>query len=127
MNSYWCTFNRPSCICKTDILKNEIVNNVLTYQLSNALGVYIDYKYVKNYENMLAFIYMQYGGKEEFEKETEKQGYTDNMFRHMMEIKHLKSQVLVSSEFNGLEIKDAQNLLSEDVAEYKKESKIIWI
>lgn len=111
---------------KETAVKNEIVNNVLTYQIANALGVYIDYNYVKNYENMLTFIHMQYGGEEEFRKEAEKQGYTDNLFKHIREINHLKSQVLVSSDFNGLEIDEAEKILSEVVAEYKKESQIIW-
>ena len=107
-------------------VKNEIVNNVLTYQIANALGVYIDYNYVKNYENMLTFIHMQYGGEEEFKKEAEKQGYTENLFKHIREINHLKSHVLVSSDFNGLEIAEAEKILSQVVAEYKKESKITW-
>jgi len=111
---------------KETAVKNEIVNNVLTYQIANALGVYIDYNYVKNYENMLTFIHMQYGGEEEFRKEAENQGYTDNLFKHIREINHLKSQVLVSSDFNGLEIDEAEKILSEVVAEYKKESQIIW-
>ncbi len=122
-----CAINKYSSKAEREsAVKNEIENNILTYQVANALGFYIDYNYVKNYENMLTFIYMQYGGEEEFKKEAEKQGYTDNMFKHIREINHLKSQVLVSSEFNGLEIKDAEKLLSEVVVEYKKESQIIW-
>ena len=49
-----------------------------------------------------------------------------SLFKHIREINHLKSQVLVSSDFNGLEIDEAEKILSEVVAEYKKESQIIW-
>ncbi len=111
---------------KESAIKNEIETNILTSQIANALGIYIDYNYVKNYDNMLTFIHMQYGSEEEFKKETEKQGYTDNMFKHIREVNHLKSQILVSSDFNGLEFADAEKILNEVVAEYKKESDIIW-
>ena len=111
---------------KDTAIKNEIENNVFISQIADALGYHIDYSYVKNYDNMLQFIYMQNGGEEEFNKKAEQQGYSKDMFKHIREIEHLKSQIYGSEDFSELDNDKRVQLLDDIITEVKKEAVIKW-
>ena len=68
----------------------------------------------------------KFGGEEEFKKKAEEQGYTKDMFKHIREIEHLKSQIYGSEDFSKLDNDKRVQLLSDIITEVKKEAVIKW-
>ena len=110
----------------TAAVKEEIVKNVMTIQIANALDIFIDRNYVLNYDNMLQFMYMQHGGEEEFNKKMEEQGYTKDLYKHIREVNELKAQVYLSSTFKDFEQEEKDKLFDEILTGLTAEVVITW-
>ena len=107
-------------------VKDKIVRNVMTMQIANSLDIYIDRNYVLNYENMLQFMYLQYGGEEEFNKQKEAEGYTDNMYKHIKEVNELKSRMFTSSTFGDHTSEEKEKLFNKIIDGIIEELEIVW-
>ncbi len=107
-------------------VKNAIKNNVYIIQIANALDMYIDVKFNKNYINLVEFMEMQYGGEEAFVKAMREKGCSDEMYRHIQEINQLKSDILSYEEIAKLSPEDKDRFIEELLADYDKEAIVKW-
>ena len=107
-------------------VKDEIVKNVMTMQVANSLDLYIDRNYVLNYENMLQFMYMQYGSKEEFDKKKAEEGYTDDMYKHIKEVNELRTRVFSSSTFSSLTHEEKEQTFDKIISGLVEQIEVKW-
>ena len=107
-------------------VKAQIKNNVYIIQIANALDIYIDSSFNKNYLNLVAFMAIQYGGDEAFAKEIASKGLSDEMYRHMQEISQLKSNIFNYSELAEFTDEQKQQFLDELLVDLDGESVVEW-
>ena len=107
-------------------VKAAIKENVYIIQIANALDMYIESSFNKNYINLVEFMEMQYGGEEAFVKEIRSKGYSDEMYRHIQEINQLKADILGYEELAQLSSEDKEKFLEELLADFDKEASVKW-
>ena len=107
-------------------VKTAIKNNVYIIQIANALDMYIDNSFNKNYLNLVSFMAMQYGGEEKFVQEIRSKGYSDEMYRHIQEINQLKSDIFGYDGVNQLSAEDKDRFLNDLITDFDKESVVKW-
>ncbi len=109
-----------------EAVKAAIKNNVYIIQIANALDIYIDSSFNKNYLNLVAFMAIQYGGDEAFAKELASHGISDEMYRHLQEVSQLKSNIFDYSDLEEFTDEQKQQFLDELLVELDGESVVEW-